>query len=63
MPDVAKRLHYRVIDVSSFKEVFREKYGIKVEKKDRHRALDDIHESIAELKTYLSYVHIPPKST
>lgn len=58
MPEVAKRLHYRLIDVSSFKEIFREKYGIKVEKKDRHRALADIQESINELKTYLSYVKV-----
>lgn len=56
MPAVAKRLHYRMVDVSSFKEIFRDKYGIKVEKKETHRALDDIHESIAELKTYLAYV-------
>lgn len=58
MPNVAKRLHYRMVDVSSFKEIFRDKYGIKVEKKETHRALDDIHESINELKTYLAYVKI-----
>lgn len=58
LPRVAKRLHYRMIDVSSFKEIFREKYGIKVKKKDAHRALDDIQESIGELKTYLSYVTV-----
>jgi oligoribonuclease len=56
LPAFAKRLHYRLIDVSSFKEVFRQKYGIKFDKKNKHRALDDIHESIAELKAYLSYV-------
>lgn len=58
MPRVAKRLHYRMIDVSSFKEIFRGKYGIKVKKKDTHRALDDIQESINELKTYLTYVTV-----
>lgn len=57
MPDFAKRLHYRLIDVSSFKEIFRTKYGVKFEKKNAHRALDDILESINELKCYLSYVH------
>lgn len=61
MPKFAKRLHYRLIDVSSFKEVFKRKYGIKVDKKKRHRALDDIYESIEELKTYLGYVKIEKK--
>lgn len=28
LPELAKRLHYRLIDVSSFKEIFREKYGL-----------------------------------
>jgi len=58
MPAFAKRLHYRLIDVSSFKEVFRQKYGVKYDKKNKHRALDDIHESIAELKSYLSHIQI-----
>jgi oligoribonuclease len=62
MPAFAKRLHYRLIDVSSFKEVFRQKYGVKFDKKNKHRALDDIYESIAELKAYLNYVQVPPKS-
>ncbi len=62
MPDFAKRLHYRVIDVSSYKEIFREKWGIKVDKKNKHRAVGDIHESIRELETYLSYVNLPGKS-
>jgi oligoribonuclease len=56
MPEMAKRLHYRLIDVSSFKEIFRDKYGISYAKKNAHRAVDDIHESIAELKHYLSFV-------
>jgi oligoribonuclease len=58
MPKLNALLHYRVIDVSSFKEIFRAKYGITVEKKDRHRAKDDIHESIAELKHYLQFVRV-----
>lgn len=56
MPEVAKRLHYRVVDVSSFKEIFRDRYGIQFEKKNTHRAVDDIHESIHELEHYLSFV-------
>lgn len=59
MPAFAKRLHYRLIDVSSLKEIFRTKYGFKYEKENKHRALDDIQESIAELKIYLSYVTSP----
>jgi len=59
----AKLLHYRMIDVSSFKEVFREKYGISVKKADTHRALDDIIESVKELKHYLSFVKLPQQKT
>lgn len=60
MPALAARLHYRMLDVTSFKLVFNEKYGVRYEKKGSHRALDDIHESIAELKHYLGYVIAPP---
>jgi len=61
LPEVAKRLHYRLIDVSSFKEIFREKYGLQFAKGNKHRAIDDIHESIRELSFYLSYVNVPAK--
>ena len=56
MPQFEKMLHYRLIDVSSFKEVFKNKYNLKFEKKDTHRAKSDINESIAELKYYLTFV-------
>ena len=59
LPDVAKRLHYRLIDVSSFKEVFREHYGVNFQKQNAHRAIDDVLESIRELSHYLSFVKIP----
>jgi oligoribonuclease len=59
MPIFAKTLHYRMVDVSSFKEVFRERYALKYDKKNAHRAIGDIHESINELKFYLQYVKIP----
>lgn len=49
-------LHYRMLDVTSFKVVFNELYDLKFKKKDAHRAVDDIQESINELKFYLSYV-------
>jgi oligoribonuclease len=60
LPKFAQRLHYRLIDVSSFKEIFRDRYHLKFEKKNTHRAVEDIHESIRELEFYLSYVHTPP---
>jgi oligoribonuclease len=62
LPDFAKRLHYRLIDVSSYKEIFRDKYQVAFEKKNAHRAVDDIFESIRELELYLSYVKVPPSA-
>lgn len=57
---LSDRLHYRMLDVTSFKIVFKERYKIEFEKKGSHRAIDDILESIAELKHYLSFVnHMP----
>lgn len=58
LPDLAKRLHYRLIDVSSFKEIFRDKYGVQFQKKNSHRAVDDILESVRELEHYLSFVKV-----
>ena len=62
MPRFSKKLHYRIIDISSFKEVFKSKYKIEFKKKNSHRALDDIYESIRELECYLSHV-TPSHST
>lgn len=59
LKEFSKRLHYRLIDVSSFKEVYRDIYNIKFDKKNAHRAVDDIHESIKELQHYLSFVQAP----
>jgi oligoribonuclease (3'-5' exoribonuclease)/tRNA(Arg) A34 adenosine deaminase TadA len=59
LPEFYKRLHYRMIDVSSFKEIFQARYQIFFEKKNGHRALDDIHESIRELVFYLSFIPLP----
>lgn len=63
MTRFAKRLHYRAVDVSSFKEVFREGYGIKFEKKNAHRATGDIYESLAELKFYLGFFKLNLEET
>lgn len=63
MPDLSKKLHYRLIDVSSFKEIYREKFNIGFSKGNAHRAVDDIHESIRELGFYLSFVKVPDKAS
>ncbi|CAM6001085.1 unnamed protein product [Sphagnum balticum] len=56
----ADRLHYRMLDVSSFKVLFNNFYQISYTKKEsKHRAVDDILESINELKKYLSFVKVP----
>jgi oligoribonuclease len=53
-PKVARVLHYRMIDVSSFK-VWHEAHGVKkFPKKNKHRAIDDIRESIAEFSYYIN---------
>lgn len=53
MPMLEKFFHYRNIDVSTIKELVRRWHpNLKFEKKSKHRALDDIKESIAELLFY-----------
>ena len=63
LPKMAERLHYRMIDVSSFKEIFRDKYGVSFQKKNAHRAVGDIYESIRELSFFLTFVKIPENVT
>ena len=58
MPKFASRLHYRMLDVSSWKIIFNQKFGLKYDKQGKHRALDDIQESINELKFYLKHFKI-----
>lgn len=58
MPTLAEYFHYRVIDVSTIKELAsRWKPAVLkgFEKKNTHLALDDIRESIAELAYYREY--------
>ena len=54
MPRLAAFLHYRSVDVSSIKELVRRWYPdlTAPTKRETHRALDDIRESIAELAFY-----------
>ncbi len=58
MPSVAGLLHYRIIDVSSIKELADRWYPDlpKPRKGEAHRALDDIRESISELRFYREHV-------
>ena len=54
MPKLSKYFHYRNIDVTSIKLVAESTTSIKsMGKKQTHRALDDILESINELKYYI----------
>lgn len=56
MPRLHQFLHYRIIDVSSIKEVCRrwnpDLYKTVPKKEYSHRALSDIKESVQELKFY-----------
>ncbi|GAA0392066.1 oligoribonuclease [Acrocarpospora corrugata] len=63
MPIVDAFLHYRMIDVSSIKELARRWYPrvyfASPEKQGGHRALADITESIRELRYYRAAVFVP----
>ena len=56
-------LHYRIVDVSSIKELsrrwFPRAYFAAPEKRGNHRALADIQESIEELRYYRDAVFVP----
>ncbi|MBD2899076.1 oligoribonuclease [Spirillospora sp. NPDC000708] len=63
MPALDSHLHYRMVDVSSIKELARRWYPrvyfASPEKKGGHRALADITESIQELRYYRAAVFVP----
>ncbi|MGC5015346.1 oligoribonuclease [Streptosporangium sp. DT93] len=63
MPAVDAFLHYRMIDVSSVKELARRWYPrvyfASPEKQGGHRALADIVESIREMRYYRAAVFVP----
>jgi oligoribonuclease len=67
LPRLDEYLHYRSIDVSSLKELCRRWYpGVyrrRPAKKETHRALDDVMESIAELQYYRDTMLRPPEAT
>ena len=63
MPSLDAHLHYRLVDVSSIKELARRwyprSYFASPEKKGNHRALGDIRDSIGELRYYRDAVFVP----
>ena len=64
MPELDAYLHYRMVDVSSIKELARRWYPrvyfASPPKHGGHRALADIKESIQELRYYRETVFVPP---
>jgi oligoribonuclease len=64
MPELDAFLHYRMVDVSSIKELARRwyprAYFASPKKHGGHRALADIRESIQELRYYREAIFVPP---
>lgn len=64
MPELDAYLHYRMVDVSSLKELARRWYpriyASAPDKAGGHRALADIHESIRELAYYRATMFVEP---
>ncbi|XP_015585092.1 uncharacterized protein LOC107262926 isoform X2 [Cephus cinctus] len=60
MPHVNEYIHYRIIDVSTIKELAKrwnvDVYQLGITKNLNHRALSDIKESIEELKIYKKHI-------
>lgn len=63
MPELDAHLHYRMVDVSSIKELARRwyprAYYASPEKHGDHRALADIKESVRELRYYRDAIFVP----
>ena len=62
LPEIENHLHYRSVDVSSVKELVRRWYPSVLndlrQKQGSHRALDDIRESVSELRYYREKVFV-----
>jgi oligoribonuclease len=67
LPDIEHFLHYRSVDVSTIKELARRWYpdalAAAPSKDGTHRALDDIRESVDELRVYRKLVFRDPIRT
>ncbi len=63
LPDIENHLHYRSVDVSSIKELAKRWYPdldtSRPEKAGTHRALDDVRQSIEELRFYRERLFVP----
>ena len=62
MPCLERYLHYRIVDVSSVKElakIWHPRVEKQVRKRRSHRAMDDILESIGELRLYRDHLFMP----
>jgi oligoribonuclease len=63
MPELDAHMHYRLVDVSSVKELTRRWYPrvyfASPEKTGNHRALGDIRDSISELRYFRDAVFVP----
>ncbi len=56
MPRLNDYLHYRILDVTSVKTVVNALHPkLFFKKQNSHRAVDDIYESIGELKFYMAH--------
>jgi oligoribonuclease len=64
LPILDEHLHYRMVDVSSIKELakrwYPRVYQSQPQKGLEHRALADIHESVRELAYYRRTLFVPP---
>ncbi len=64
LPAIENYLHYRSVDVSTVKELVQRWYPAVAAKaptkNTSHRALDDIRESVAELRYYRETAFLPP---
>jgi oligoribonuclease len=56
MPELDKKIHYRMLDVTAWKLIFENKFHQKFALPKSHRAIDDIRRSIKELEYYLKKV-------
>ncbi|MEY2583317.1 MAG: oligoribonuclease [Ilumatobacteraceae bacterium] len=62
LPEIEEYLHYRSVDVSTVKELVKRWYptlnSTRPRKAGAHRALDDVMESVSEMKFYREHVFV-----
>jgi oligoribonuclease len=65
MPEIEHWLHYRCVDVSTVKELVKRwypniAYGREINAGQNHRAMDDIRDSVEEMRYYRSLIFRDP---